>query len=73
MFHLDITKVDRAVARRGQWLSLCGGTGPTTDAGTDAGGGTWDVGCMAGYGCWSSTGVGATSRRPDARRTISTN
>ena len=37
MFHLNVAKVDRGVARRGRWLSLCGARVPAMDAGVGAG------------------------------------
>ena len=61
MFHLDVAKVDRGVARRGRWPSLCGARVPVTDAG--AGAERRDVGREAGCGRGSGAGVGAASGR----------
>ena len=61
MFHIDVAKVDRDVAQRGQWLSLCGARVPATDVG--AGAGRRDTGCETGCGRESGTVVRAVSGR----------
>jgi hypothetical protein len=66
-FHLDVTKVDQDVARRGRWLSLllersrgcchvgfpCGARVPATDAGAGAGAG------RGTRGAWRDVDTGA--------------